>query len=181
MALVVRAAVEEFLDAQQLVGEFHGHRIILRPPLFQIRFGQHLGEEGAVDIAAGQDDRDPLAGETPALLQGGGQRRGAGALGDIVRVGEEDAHRPPDLRLRHGDDARRAGADDGERRLVRHADGEPVGDRVGRIGADRPAGGDGERIGRRVGGDDADDLGGLPNASRAAIIAQMPLPSPIGT
>ena len=102
MALVVRAAVEEFLDAQQLVGEFHGHRIILAAPLFQFGVGlrQDLGEQRAVDIAAGLDDRDPLAGEPAALLERGRERRGAGALGEIVRIGEHGcaspaASRPP--------------------------------------------------------------------------------------
>ena len=43
---------------------------------------------------------------------------------------------------------------------VGHPHGQAVGDRVGRIGMDRPAGGKGQRVGRGLGGDDADDLGG---------------------
>jgi len=45
---------------------------------------------------------------------------------------------------------------------VGHPHGEPAGDRVGGIGADRGAGGKGQRVGRGVGGDDADDLGAKP-------------------
>src|SRR6202042_3753333 len=79
-------------------------------------FGEYLGEEGAVDVAAGLDDRDLLAGEPAALVQRGGERRRAGALGDVVRVAEDDAHRLAHLVLADGDDAGDMAADAVERR-----------------------------------------------------------------
>ena len=114
---------------------------------------------GAVDIAAGLDHRDALAGQAAALLQRRREGSRAGSLGDVVRVGEQDAHRRADFGLAHRDDARGAMADDVERRRVGDAAGEAVGDRVGAVGRHRPAGCEGQRIGRRLGGDDADDLG----------------------
>jgi len=35
---------------------------------FRVFFRQHFGEEGAVDIAAGLDNGDPLAGEATPFL-----------------------------------------------------------------------------------------------------------------
>ena len=35
---------------------------------FQIAFGKHFGQHVAVDIAARQHDRDPLAGEPATFL-----------------------------------------------------------------------------------------------------------------
>src|SRR5262244_562255 len=54
--------------------------------------GQHPRIERTVDITAGEDQRHPLAGHALAFLKEGGERRGAGALDDIVRVGEVVAH-----------------------------------------------------------------------------------------
>src|SRR5580704_12365142 len=62
-------------------------------------FRQHFGEEGAVDVAAGLDGGDALAGEATAFLQRGGEGRGAGALGDVVGVAEHDPHRAAPRRM----------------------------------------------------------------------------------
>ena len=85
---------------------------ISRSPSFVILLRQHFAEEGAVDVAAGLDDSDPLAREAIPFLQRRSQRRSARALGDIVRVAEHNPHCAAHLRLRDGKDARGAAADD---------------------------------------------------------------------
>ena len=89
----------------------------------------------------------------------GGEGGRTGTLDEVVRIGEEDAHRVADLGLADGYDARRLPTDQIDRRRVGHPHREPVRDRVGGVGGDRPAGGKRERISGRLGGDDADDLG----------------------
>src|SRR5712691_5618544 len=84
--------------------------------------GQHLGEEGAFDIPAGLDDRDPFAGETPTFFERGGQRRGGRTLHEIARIAEHRSRRLPDLVLRHGDDACCTLENDCESSLIRHPD-----------------------------------------------------------
>src|SRR4029453_6876134 len=53
---------------------------------------QHARIEGTIDIAAGEDQGHALAGHALALLEQGGERPGAGALDEIVGVGEVVAH-----------------------------------------------------------------------------------------
>lgn len=106
----------------------------------RIGLGQHRSEQRAVDIAAALDRGDTTAAEPVALLQRRGQRGGAGAFREVVRVGEEDAHRLADLGFADGHDAGGAAPDDVERRGIGHAAGEPVGDRVGAVRAHRRTG-----------------------------------------
>src|SRR6187551_2225747 len=53
---------------------------------------EYVGEQGRVDIAAGDRERDALAGERLALTPGGGKRGGAGALGHVVSHREDAPH-----------------------------------------------------------------------------------------
>ncbi|MGC1884917.1 MAG: hypothetical protein WA709_02250 [Stellaceae bacterium] len=53
------------------------------------------------------DDGDPLAGEATPFLQSRERAVAPGALGDVVRVAEQDPHRAADLRFRDGDNPRR--------------------------------------------------------------------------
>ena len=78
-------------------------RIVIQPlagtakSLLLIRFGQHFGEQRALDIAAGLDQRDPLAGEARSLLQCRRERRGYQAIhGDreLVYRGDPDTGLP---------------------------------------------------------------------------------------
>ena len=50
-------------------------------------------EQIEIDIAAGQDQADALAGELGLFLQRGGERGRAGAFGEIMRVGPVGADR----------------------------------------------------------------------------------------
>ena len=68
--------------------------------------GQHFGEHLAVDVAAAQDEAHAFAGHAVMLPQQSGQRRRAGALGNIVGILEAGAHGLGDLVL--GARARRA-------------------------------------------------------------------------
>jgi hypothetical protein len=76
-------------------------RIVIQPlagtakSLLLIRFGQHFGEQRALDIAAGLDQRDPFAGEAPAFLQGRGERCGGGTLGEVARIHEHSPRGVP--------------------------------------------------------------------------------------
>src|SRR5438552_3478744 len=76
---------------------------------------EHAHIELPVDIPAGLDDRDALAGHALLLLQQGRECRGAGAFREVMRVREEMAHSGADLRLAHADDALGALANQGER------------------------------------------------------------------
>jgi hypothetical protein len=49
------------------------------------------------------DNGDPLAREPASLLQGRGEGSGAGALGGVVRVAEQDADRAAHFTGRLGD------------------------------------------------------------------------------
>src|SRR5712671_2739346 len=50
-----------------------------------------------IDIAAAQDEADPLAADFLLFLQGGGERRGAGAFGEVMRIGPIGPHRRANL------------------------------------------------------------------------------------
>ena len=68
-----------------------------------------------IDVAAGKNEADALARQTPALLQRRREAGGAGALGEIMRVGPIGANRLGDFVVVDEHDARRAAADDVER------------------------------------------------------------------
>src|SRR6266702_3288460 len=50
-------------------------------------------EQIKIDVAAAQDQADPLAADFCFVLQGGRQRRGAGALGKVMGIGPVGAYR----------------------------------------------------------------------------------------
>ena len=70
---------------------------------------------------------DALAGQRLAFTPGGRERRGAGALGDIVRHGEDRAHGARELRVGDFDDAAHVRENDRERVDIRLAAGHAVG------------------------------------------------------
>src|SRR5206468_964578 len=54
-------------------------------------------EQIEIDIAAAQNQADPLAANFCLVLQGGRQRRGAGALGKVMSIGPVGAYRSGNL------------------------------------------------------------------------------------
>src|SRR5712691_11999586 len=65
-----------------------------------------LVEQIEIDIAAAQDQADPLAPDLRLVLQSGGESRGAGALRQIMGIGPERSYRHADLVVGHLHDAR---------------------------------------------------------------------------
>jgi hypothetical protein len=94
-----------------------------------------------------------------ALPQQSGQRRRAGALGNVVGILEAGAHGLGDLVLAHAHDALRTPLDDRQRLLVRDAAGHAVGKGVGRIGRNRAILLERQGNGGCIVCDDANDLG----------------------
>src|SRR5450759_3320559 len=72
-------------------------------------------EQIEIDIAAAQDQADAFAADLCLVLQRGGERRGAGALGEIMRIGPVRPYRGGDLAVGDLHDARGALADDRKR------------------------------------------------------------------
>src|SRR5215468_5539368 len=128
------------LSRKPLVSD-EGFAVLARAPLRHRRRAprQDLGKHLAVDVAAAQHETDALSAHAHALLEERGQRRGPGALGDIVGIFPDGAHGLRDLVFAHAHDACRAPPEDGKRRLVWHAAGHAVGERGGRIGGNRAA------------------------------------------
>ena len=60
---------------------------------------QHGREQPLVDVAATENQADPLAGEAPRIGQQGGEPGGPGALGESFLDREQEAERLLDLRL----------------------------------------------------------------------------------
>ena len=93
-----------------------------------------------------------------SVLHRRGERSGARALGEIVRVGPIGADRRGDVLVADERDARRALDDHGQRLLVGKARRHAVGAGVGAIGANHMAGGERERVSRRLRRLHADDF-----------------------
>ncbi|GCC48926.1 hypothetical protein chiPu_0033045, partial [Chiloscyllium punctatum] len=108
-------------------------------------------EQIEIDIAAAQDQADPLAGELALLLQRGCERRGACALGKIVGIGPVGADRLGDLVVGDLHDARCALPDQRERIRVRNPRRHAVSQRVAGRGGHDPSGRKRQRVGRRLG------------------------------
>ena len=102
--------------------------------------------------SAGERDTDGLPTPAPALLQGGGQPRRAGALGHVVRVREQDAHGRGDLVVGHGDHVLGFAPHDRQGLFI----GDPAGHSVGQHGG--AAQGQGHTVGRPPAA--APDVGG---------------------
>src|ERR1019366_1117640 len=66
---------------------------------------EHAGEDGGVDVAAGEHEADPPAGNRGAIAEDGGEARGGGAFDDVVRVGEAGAKRGFGFVVGHAHDA----------------------------------------------------------------------------
>src|SRR3954463_8298025 len=72
-------------------------------------------EQIEINIAAGQHETDALARQSCLVQKCCGERGGAGAFGEIVRVGPERTDRERDFIVRYLDDTRGALEDDRER------------------------------------------------------------------
>src|SRR5262245_29980261 len=117
----------------------------------------HLGEAIAIDVAAAQDEPDPLAAHALALDHEGGEGGGARTLGEIVGVLIVGAHGLGDLILRDAHDPARAAADEVDRLGHGIAAGQAVGEGGARWGRDWMPPRERQRHGGRPIGDDADD------------------------
>src|SRR5580765_1049602 len=87
---------------------------------------EHLEVTRTLDIAARHDYAGPAPGAPRPLLQQRGERRGSGALGELVRVVEAGAHGRGDFFLLELDEAIRAAADQLHGRGIGLARGDPV-------------------------------------------------------
>jgi hypothetical protein len=119
---------------------------------------RHQREEPGVDVAAGEhDDRRALAG---GLDERGEQRRDAdraGSLDDELRALHQDHHRLGRVLLADHHDLVDPARDQRQREIAGPFDGDPVGDRRGRVDGDRRPGRERGRIGRAGSHLDADD------------------------
>src|SRR5690349_2657091 len=92
---------------------------------------ENTTEDAAVDVAAGQYDGNVSTTRPFFLLEQCRKRGSAAALGGVVGVREESAHRRFDLIVRHPNDPRGATPSDCESRLVDGAARHPVRDSGG--------------------------------------------------
>src|SRR5262245_65301311 len=97
---------------------------------------QNTAERLAIDIAAAQDQRYPLATHTIALLDESGEGRRPGSLGDVVRGCPEEADRFRNLILLDLNDAGGTLGDECQRIGMGLAAGHAVCEGVRRVGGD---------------------------------------------
>src|SRR5262249_29461621 len=140
---------------------------------------QDLGKHLAVDVAAAQHETDALSAHAHALLEERGQRRGPGALGDIVGIFPDGAHGLRDLVFAHAHDACRSLPEDGKCRLVRQAmPSAKVAAEL--VGTGRPSANDRATAGAFSATTPTISVS-RPRRSRTVIRPQIPDPMPMGT
>ena len=83
-----------------------GVRVSFLPSFLPLQLPcQHILIDFTVHVAAGENDADPLAAPAAFLFERGGQRGGACALGQVVRVLVVDAHGLGNFSIGDFDDA----------------------------------------------------------------------------
>ena len=119
-------------------------------------------KHAAIYIAARQHQADGLAAHLFPLFQGGCQRRGAGAFGDVMGVGEIMTHRSFNLGFAYSDNALCVAVDDCNSICIRNAARQSIGHGVGTVGRNGLALRERQRITGRVLRHDANDFSGQP-------------------